>query len=52
VCSSDLRESAEPPAEFLEAIRKGERRALARAITLLESSRDDLAEQAQAEGQT
>ncbi len=37
-------ESAVPSAEFLEAIRKGERRALARAITLLESSRDDDAE--------
>lgn len=37
----------EPAAEFLEAIRKGERRELARAITLLESSRRDLFEQGQ-----
>ena len=36
-----------PTAEFLEAIRKGERRALARAITLLESSRRDLFDQGQ-----
>ncbi|MBW2292667.1 MAG: methylmalonyl Co-A mutase-associated GTPase MeaB [Deltaproteobacteria bacterium] len=41
-------ESPEPSAEFLEAIRKGERRALAQAITLLESSRSDQAEQGQA----
>ncbi|MCH7867997.1 MAG: methylmalonyl Co-A mutase-associated GTPase MeaB [Myxococcales bacterium] len=40
-------ESPEASAEFLDAIRKGERRALARAITLLESSRDDLAVQGQ-----
>lgn len=40
-------ESPDASAEFLDAIRKGERRALARAITLLESSRDDLAVQGQ-----
>jgi LAO/AO transport system kinase len=40
-------ESPESSPAFLEAIRKGERRALARAITLLESARDDLAEQGQ-----
>lgn len=40
-------ESTAPSAEFLEAIRKGDRRTLARAITLLESSRDDRAEQGQ-----
>lgn len=37
----------EPSAEFLEALRKGDRRSLAQAITLLESSRDDRAEQGQ-----
>lgn len=40
-------ESPAPSAEFFEAIRKGDRRSLAQAITLLESSRDDQAEQGQ-----
>ncbi|MCP4039172.1 MAG: methylmalonyl Co-A mutase-associated GTPase MeaB [bacterium] len=40
-------EATEPSAEFLEAVRKGERRALARAITAIESGRDDQAEQGQ-----
>ncbi len=40
-------EASVPSAEFLEAIRKGDRRSLARAITLIESARDDQAEQGQ-----
>jgi len=39
--------SPAPSAEFLDAIRKGERRSLARAITLIESAREDQAEQGQ-----
>ena len=37
-------EKPAPSAEFLEAIRKGERRELARAITMLESARADQSE--------
>lgn len=40
-------EPREPSAAFLEAIRKGERRELARAITMLESGRDDQAQHGQ-----
>jgi len=40
-------EASGPSAVFLDAIRKGERRELARAITLIESARDDQAEQGQ-----
>lgn len=40
-------ENPEPSAEFLEAIRKGKRRELARAITLLESGRADQADKGQ-----
>ncbi len=40
-------EASAPSAEFLDAIRKGDRRSLARAITLIESARDDQAEQGQ-----
>ncbi|MDP6980504.1 MAG: methylmalonyl Co-A mutase-associated GTPase MeaB [Myxococcota bacterium] len=40
-------EASAPSAEFLAAIRKGDRRSLARAITLIESAREDQAEQGQ-----
>lgn len=44
---SPAAEAPAPSAEFLDAIRKGDRRSLARAITLIESAREDQAEQGQ-----